>query len=184
LDVTSVPLLVAWLRTDRVDICLLPPDIEDSDGIEIEPLVDEDCVIALPHGHRLANSASAPLAALAEEKFVVCYRSFNPGMYDSIFAACARAGFKPQVAQEAPQAVSCIPMVAAGFGIAIVPRAFGEIIFPGVAYVDIEGDAPRSAIALVCRRDERSSAIKNTMRAARLAKLAASVGIPAKSRRM
>lgn len=41
-----------------------------------------------------------------------------------------------------------------------------------VTYVDIEGDAPRSAIGLACRRDERSPAIKKAMRAARLAKLA------------
>jgi DNA-binding transcriptional LysR family regulator len=171
MDVTNTRLLIAWLRTGRIDVCLIPLPIDDSDGLEIEPLVDEDCVTAVPRGHPLANSASVPLASLAEEKFVLCYRGFNPGMYDSIFAACAQAGFSPKVGQEAPQVVSVMPMVAAGFGVSIVPRSFSEIHFPDVAYVDIEGDAPRSAIGLACRRDERSAAIKNAMKAARLAKL-------------
>ena len=69
--------------------------------------------------------------------------------------------------------MAVIPMVAAGFGVSIVPRSFSEFRFAGVNYIDFEGNAPRSAIALACRRDERSSAIKNVMKAARLAKLAA-----------
>jgi hypothetical protein len=50
---------------------------------------------------------------------------------------------------------------------------FSDVHLAGVAYVDIEEDAPRSVIVLACRRDERSPAIKNIMRAARLAKLTA-----------
>jgi len=62
-------------------------------------------------------------------------------------------------------------MVAAGFGVSIIPRTFSEIRFCGVSYIDIDGDAPRSTIALAWRRDERSPAIKNVMKAVRLAKL-------------
>jgi DNA-binding transcriptional LysR family regulator len=67
--------------------------------------------------------------------------------------------------------VTVIPLVAAGFGISIVPRSFSELHVPGVTYIDIEEDAPRSAIVLTFRRDERSAAIKNVMKVARLAKL-------------
>ena len=172
-EVTNTSLLIAWLRTGRIDVCLLPLPIDDSDGLAVEPLVDEDCVIVLPRGHALGNSASAPLAKLAGEKFVVFCRDFNPATYDSIFAACARADFIPKVELEAPQIISVLPMVAAGFGVSIVPRSFSEVRFAGIQYIDIEADAPRSAIALVWRHDERSAAIKNAMKAARLAKLSA-----------
>jgi DNA-binding transcriptional LysR family regulator len=170
-EVTNTSLLIAWLRTGRIDGCLLSLPIEDSEGLTIEPLVDEDCVIALPHGHALANSASASLASLAKEKFILFHRSFNPAMYDSIFATCRQAGFSPKLDQEVAQIVSVIPVVAAGFGVSIVPRSFSEIHFRGVKYVDIEGDAPRAALGVACRHDERSPAIKNVMKAARLAKL-------------
>jgi DNA-binding transcriptional LysR family regulator len=171
-EVTNTSLLIAWLRTGRVDACLLSLPIDDSEGLAIEPLVDEDCVIALPHGHALANSASAPLAGLAKEKFVLFHRTFNPALYDSIFAKCRRAGFSPKLDQEVGQIVSVIPVVAAGFGVSIVPRSFSEIHFGGVKYVDIDGDAPRATLAIACRLDERSPAIKNVMKVVRLAKLA------------
>ncbi len=172
-EITNTSLLIAWLRTGRIDLCLLPLPIDDTEGLAVEPLVDEDCVVVLPRGHALGNSASIALAKLANEKFVVFCRDFNPATYDSIFAACARAGFSPKVEQEAPQIVSVLPMVAAGFGISIVPRSFSEIRFAGVSYIDIEGDTPRFAIALAWRRDERSPAIKNAMKAVRLAKQSA-----------
>lgn len=172
-EVTNPSLLIAWLRVGRIDLCLLPLPIDDNEGLAVEPLVDEDCVIVLPRGHLLGNSPSVPLAKLATEKFVVFGRDFNRATYDSIFAVCARAGFSPKVDVEAPQIVSVLPMVAAGFGVSIIPRSFSEIRFGGVSYVDIDGDAPRSAIALAWRRDERSPAIKNAVKAVRLAKLSA-----------
>ena len=171
-ELTNTPLLIAWLRTGHIDACLLSLPIDDNEGLAIEPLVDEDCVIALPHRHALANSASVSLASLAKEKFVLFQRSFNAAMYDSIFATCRRAGFSPKLEQEVAQIVSVIPVVAAGFGVSIVPRSFSEIHFRGVKYVDIEGDAPRATLAIAYRQDERSLAIKNLVKAARLAKLA------------
>ena len=54
-EVTGTSLLIAWLRTGRIDLCLLSIPIDDIEGLGIEPLVDEDCVIALPKGHALAN---------------------------------------------------------------------------------------------------------------------------------
>jgi len=171
-EVTNTSLLVAWLRTGRVDLCLLSAPIADSEGLAIEPLVEEDCVIAIPQGHALANSRAAPLVSLASEKFVLFARSFSPALYNSIVTACEKAGFKPKVDQELAQIVNVIPVVAAGFGVSIVPRSFSAIRFGGISYVDIDGDGPRSALALVYRRDERSPAIKNAINAARVAKLA------------
>jgi len=169
-ELTNTPLLLAWLRTGRIDACLFPMPIDDSEGLTIEPLVDEDCVIVVPRGHALANSGSVSLASLAKETFVFCYRNFSPAMYDSILDACGRAGFQPKVSQEAAQIIAVIAMVASGFGISIVPRSFGEVRLAGVGYIDIEEDSPRSMIGLACRRDERSASIKNLMQVVRLAK--------------
>ena len=170
-EVNNASLLLAWLRTGRIDACLLSVPIDDDDGLTIEPMVDEDCVIVLPRGHALANSRAIPLRTLAKEKFVLFHRSFSPAMYDSIIEACRRAGFTPTIDHESGQIVSVIPVVAAGFGVSIVPRSFGAIQFEGISYVDIEGDAPREVLALAFRSDERSPAIRNVLNAARLSKL-------------
>lgn len=172
-EVTNISVLIGWLRTGRIDACLVPLPIDDSDGLAIEPLIDEDCVIVLPRGHALANSESAPLASLARETFTLFCPTFSPGLYDSILAKCRRAGFSPIVGQEAWSIVTVLPLVAAGFGISIIPRSFSELQVGGVTYMDIDEDAPRSIVGLVYRQDERSIAIKNVMKVARLAKLSA-----------
>jgi DNA-binding transcriptional LysR family regulator len=64
---SSTELLVAGLRAGQVDVALIRPPIRDSDGLAIEPLVDEQTVIVVPAGHALSNSPSAPLVALAKE---------------------------------------------------------------------------------------------------------------------
>ena len=171
-EVTNTAMLLAWLRTGRVDLCLISVPVEDSEGLAIEPLVEEDCVIALPKEHALANSSSAPLESLSKDNFVLFSRAFSPALYDFVMAACERAGFKPKVDQEVPQIVNVIPIIAAGFGVSIIPRSFSEIRFAGIKYIEIDGAAPRSSLALVYRRDERSAAIKNAIKAARVAKLA------------
>ena len=163
--------LAAWLRTGRIDVCLFPLPLDDSEGLALEPLVDEDCVIVLPQAHALANSATVPLARLAKETFILCGREFSPAMFNSILTACSRAGFRPKLGRQVPQALAVIPMVAAGFGVSIIPRSFSQFRFAGVNYIDFESDVPRSAIALAFRRDERSATIVNVMKAARLAKL-------------
>jgi DNA-binding transcriptional LysR family regulator len=131
------------------------------------PLVDEETVVILPNGHRLSKFTSVPLAALAKEVFVLYPRTLNPGNYDSVIAACRSAGFNPTLGQEAPQIVSVIPLVAAGFGVSIVPRSTARILSDEVCYRPIEGDAPRAEIGLAYCRNGSSRAAQNFVAVAR-----------------
>jgi DNA-binding transcriptional LysR family regulator len=166
-EASNTTLLVARLRAGQIDVAFIRPPIADSEGLVVEPLVDEETVIVVPSGHPLAGAASAPLAALATETFVFYPRALNPGNYDSIVEACRCAGFDPKLGQEAPQIVSVIPMVAAGLGVSVVPRSVGRFCGEGVVSLAIKGDAPRAQICLARRRDERSAAVKNFLAVAR-----------------
>jgi DNA-binding transcriptional LysR family regulator len=170
---SSTPLLVARLRAGQIDVAFLRPPISDSEGLVLEPLVDEPAVMVLPAGHRLAGMTSAPLSALAEDTFVLFPRQLNPSNYDSIITACIRAGFRPKLGQEAPQIVSTMPMVAAGLGVSIVPQSTARICSDGVVYLSIDGDVPRALISLAHRRDDRSVAVQNFVAVARRATRAA-----------
>ncbi|HWX30256.1 MAG TPA: LysR substrate-binding domain-containing protein, partial [Steroidobacteraceae bacterium] len=60
-----------------------------------------------------------------------------------------------------------IYLVAAGFGISIVPHSIEQIRADGIVYVPIKGEAPRAPISLAVRKDDRSSAIRNFVALAR-----------------
>ena len=171
---SSTALLVARLCAGQVDVAFVRPPLNAGDELSAVPLVDEDTVLVVPARHRLAASASVPLAALAKETFVMYPRALNPGNYDAIIAACRHAGFTPKLGQHAPQIVSVIPLVAAGLGLAIVPRSTSRILSDEVHYVSLEGDVPRSEIYLAHRRRDGSRVVKNFVAVARRIARAAS----------
>jgi DNA-binding transcriptional LysR family regulator len=114
-------------------------------------------IIVLPEWHPRARDRSMPLAALASDTLILFPRAIGPGLHDAIIASCQRAGFSPKLGQEASQTVSIIHMVAAGFGVSIVPRSLDQIRAEGAVYLGIEGEAPRAPISLAYRRDDRST---------------------------
>lgn len=168
-EASNTSLLVARVCAGQIDMAFVRPPIGAREGLATVPLVDEEAVMILPTGHRLAGSASAPLSALAKDTFILFPRTLHPGSYDLIIAACRRAGFEPVLGQEAPQIVSTVPLVAAGLGVSIVPRSICRIHADGVFCLPIEGDMPRAEIWLAYRRDDRSQAVKNFVAVARRA---------------
>ena len=169
-ETSNSPLLAARLRAGLIDVAFVWPPISDRDDLTLEPLFDEEIVIIVPLGHALSGASSAPLAALAKEPFILPPREVNPSVFDSIIAACHRAGFIPKLGPEVPQVVSTVPIVAAGLGVSIVPRCISRIQLDGVVYVSIEGDAPRAGVSLAYRRDDRSRTVQNFVAVARRAR--------------
>ena len=76
-----------------------------------------------------------------------------------IIAACAEAGFSPQVGQDAPRIVSTLNLVAAGLGITIVPASLSRLPLEGVTYRPLTGrPAIKVPLNLAYRADEHSAA--------------------------
>jgi DNA-binding transcriptional LysR family regulator len=130
-------------------------------------LVQEPMRIVLPSKHPQARERSVSLATLAHETFILFPREIGPGLHDSIIASCQRAGFSPILGQEAPQVSSIVHLVAAGFGVSIVPHSIEQIRADGIVYVPIKGEAPRAPISLAVRKDNRSAVIRNFVALAR-----------------
>lgn len=164
---SNTPRLVAGLRSGEIDVAFVRPPVNDPEGLVIEPLVEECMTIVLPETHPRAGDAAMPLAELARETLILFPRAIGPGLYDSIIAGCRQAGFIPELGQEASQIPSSVYMVAAGFGVTIVPHSVAQIQAEGVAYLAIEGDAPLAPISLAYRRNEQSPAVRNFVNSAR-----------------
>jgi len=159
--------LIAALQSGEIDVAFVRPPIIGGEGITLDLLIDEPMMIVLPAWHPHAGDRSMPLAALAPDTFILFPRTIGPGLHDAIIASCQRAGFSPKLGQEASQTVSIIYMVAAGFGVSIVPQSLAQIRAEGAVYLGIEGGAPRAPISLAHRRDDRSTIVRNFVALAR-----------------
>jgi DNA-binding transcriptional LysR family regulator len=77
-------------------------------------------------------------------------------------AACLRAGFSPQLGQEAPRISTALSLVATGFGVTLVPASMRRMALEGVTYRDLAGAAQaRAFLSIAARRDDSSAIVKN-----------------------
>jgi DNA-binding transcriptional LysR family regulator len=160
---SNTPWLVEALRTGEIDIAFIRPPVSDAEGLASAVVVEEPIVSVLPVSHRLASEASISLGSLARETFIFFPRSIGPGLYDALIAGCQRAGFSPRLGQDAPQLPAISPMVAAGFGVSLVPRSIQQIRTEGAVYLPLNDNSLTAPISLASRRDNASAAVRNFM---------------------
>jgi DNA-binding transcriptional LysR family regulator len=135
------------LRQGRIDIGVVRPPVQDR-SLALYTFVEEPLLVTVPADHPLAQQATVAVAALRDEAFLMFSRSLGPGMYDQIIALCRQAGFSPRVAQEAVEMQAITGLVAAGFGIAIVPASARSTRAKDIAYLPIAPPAPTLPLAL------------------------------------
>ncbi|WP_189714335.1 LysR family transcriptional regulator [Streptomyces phaeofaciens] len=118
-------------------------------GLRPVRLLDDPYLAVLPRGHRLAGRRSVRLGELAEEAFV---GSEWPGpCLDAQLDACAVAGFRPRFVVESEDYVTAQGFVAAGLGVALVPRLGLGSRHPGVVVREVRDPAPVRTIHAVVR---------------------------------
>ena len=113
--------LLEQLRSGETDLCLMAthPDLPDLRWVH---LFDEEIFAIVPPDHALADRESIRLAELADEPFI----SFLPGwgLRQMKEELCLQAGFTPRVAFEGEEVGTVHGLVAAGLGVALIPRTF------------------------------------------------------------
>ena len=159
LEESNTGIMIDALLGQRLDAIFIRPGLQGFKDVQLHRFADETMKIALPAGHRLAKKKSLPLAALAQEAFILFPR--NVGLYDEVVRTCRAAGFEPRVEQEAPQMSLIVNLVAAEMGVAIVPLTFTQGKVEGVRFIDIEGRAPRARLALATRGKESAATVRN-----------------------
>ncbi|MDO9713313.1 LysR substrate-binding domain-containing protein [Paracraurococcus lichenis] len=76
--------------------------------------------------------------------------------------ACLRAGFSPRLGQEAPRISTALSLVAAGFGVTLVPASMRRMALEGVTYRDLADAAEAKAfLSLAARRDDASATVRH-----------------------
>lgn len=158
--------LLQGVLAQRIDLAFVRMPVHGMPELKVERVLQEPMLVALPAGHRLATlprNEPISLKLLANEPFVLYRRPAGQGLYDAILAACFRAGFSPQIVQEAPRLTSCLSLVGAGLGVSIVPQSITRLGGEGMVFLPLVAQAQLSAPLYLARReDSGSSAIINT----------------------
>jgi DNA-binding transcriptional LysR family regulator len=159
--------LAAALRAEQIDAAFIRSPIAPQDELAVHALLDEPMFAALPTGHTLAGPMTPDkltpldLTALTNETLILYRRPLGPGLYDSIIAACQRAGFSPQIGQEAPRMLSTLSLVASGLGVSLVPASMRRLQAEGIVYRPLSPEAGLTApLNLAHRRSDTAAALR------------------------
>ncbi|MBB5807724.1 DNA-binding transcriptional LysR family regulator [Saccharothrix ecbatanensis] len=103
-----------------VDLALVSPPPTDATFAHAV-LREEELILVVPPGHRLAGRPSVRVAELAGEDFVGLEPGY--GLRQITDDLCAEAGFTPTLAFEGQETETVRGLVAAGLGVALLPHA-------------------------------------------------------------
>lgn len=141
--------LLPKLLSGSLDIAFCrPPDMKDQ-RLVFRTLFHETAVVALPETHRLATMSRIEISDLADEPLIVPDRRSRPHSHDLTIKLFLDAGLTARIAQVAEEKQTIVNLVAAGTGMAIVPRWTSRLQVAGVAFVPLAVSAGSSRSKLV-----------------------------------
>jgi DNA-binding transcriptional LysR family regulator len=144
---------IAQLPAYEIDLALVYefPVVEGPplDGLQYIQLLDDRLYIALPDGHRLADRKRVKLTELADEPWI---QGVHRGSTVAVLpAACRAAGFEPNIVFRSDDHMAVQGSVAAGLGVAVVPRLAVATARPDIIIrpLEVEGDLLTRQVGVV-----------------------------------
>lgn len=154
----SIPLLVKGdidlvIAQDWANAPLALPD-----GLSREPLLEDLADVALPKSHPLAKRASVSLTELAGARWI----SWHPGSicHDWLVHTLRSLGHEPTVTHTAGEHGTQLVLVAAGLGVAVIPRLGREPVPSTVRIVPVKPTLKRYVYALWRTGTSRRKAVR------------------------
>ncbi len=141
------------------------PLLRQEGGIEIRPLPEERLWAALPASHALAAACLLALGDRADAGYVLAVHRERGGLARRVTDLCLARGFAPRLAPVTSRKTAMLNLVAAGFGIAVVPAAMASLATPGVHFVPLaDADAlARAALLLPPRPSALAAAFADAL---------------------
>ncbi len=134
-----------------VEVLVGSRDFAAPPGFRSHHLLDEPYVAVLPQNHPLAGRDEVDLAELADERWIA-HDSEESWCVINLHRAAVSAGFSPPYSVRTANHPTAIAFVAAGIGIAVMPRLCTIDLPAGVAGVTVTNPTPTRSIHLMVRR--------------------------------
>jgi len=144
---------VRELRAGDLDLVVVfdYPDAGDLAGpdLDVHPLLDDRMDVVLPADHRLAGRKRVRFADLRREDWLLPDFGPTSPTLTLITRGCTAAEFEPAVAFRVNDCQLIQSLVAAGEGVAVLPRLMLHPPHPGIAVRPLAADAPIRRIVAV-----------------------------------
>lgn len=138
------------LRAGEFDLALLfvfPEATEVTDGpLSVTPLFEDPLQVALPAGHPLVDRKPLTLADLSPEDWIQTSAASPCARH--VVRSCLAAGFEPRVSFESDDYATVQGLVAAGVGVALIPRLALGAGHAGVVVRPLDAGSPTRQVVV------------------------------------
>jgi len=133
---------------------------DDLNGLVVIDIIDDPVLVALPEDHRLAGEEIVRLDDLSEEVWIAgCTRCRG-----HLLSLARSAGFDANVSFETEDYVAVLGLVAAGLGVALVPRLIlASVKYPGVVAKRVDPHSIRKVQVVTTADLQRVPAVRATL---------------------
>jgi DNA-binding transcriptional LysR family regulator len=137
-------------------------------------LFTEALVVAVAQDHPLAQQKAVRSAELADEPFILFPEGYE--LRSRTLELCCAAGFEPRVVLDGGETDTVVRLVAAGLGVAVVPRLAleGSVGIVGLDVTDIE---LRRTLRLIWHPERSLSPAAEALRALLIERLQGGPGL-------
>lgn len=139
--------LLAGLGRGELDLGVLALPVPD-EGLQVERLMTEELLLALPKGHALAEQGRVRMKDLAAEPFVLLHEAHCLSGETRQF--CARHALAPVVTAQLHQLATVLELVRLGHGLSFIPEMAARADrAESLVYRSLSGDRPTRTLAVV-----------------------------------
>ena len=131
----------------------------DTDGLQIEHLLDDHMWVSLPVDHPLATRPTVDLTDLRDEDWMFACLSGTCADSNVVLRACREAGFQPRIAYQSDDYFAIQGLVASGMGVALIPGLGLASTRDDVAVRPVKGRPPHRRVAAVTASEPTGGAI-------------------------
>lgn len=152
LEEIAVQEQIAALEQHRLDIGIvrapvghLPSDLRS------RPFTQSKLLVVVPPPLAARLSQPTRLIDLADEPFIALRDPDGIGLAHHVSTLCIRAGFTPRLDLRVDNATSIVGLVAAGFGVSVVPAAVAQISRANVLFLELNEPDAHTELLIVHR---------------------------------
>ena len=148
------------VRNGELDIAFVTGMVAD-DRLDFDMLWQEESVVVMAAGHRLAGQMALSLETLSAEPFVLGTSSSWQAYRPLVEAAFAQRGLPLRVIQEAESSSALLQLVASNEGITIHPACIRNIATSQVVIRELAGSTIGIETCLVSLKVNQSPIVRN-----------------------
>ncbi len=150
------------LRQRKIDICLIRK-VPVPVGMRQVVVARDELMLILPSGHPKAKAKRIKLDEIADERFILYHGEQRNALHAHIMDVWARTGLTPRVTQQAENGLAILSLVAAGFGIAILPSSISAIRIDDIVWkhIDMDNEFTASSMVMMYRAEAEEDKIQS-----------------------